>query len=393
MIKKKKITVFVSSLRGGGAERVMLNLASGFATQGHQVDLLLARKEGPYLKHVPDSVRLVILPQHSRLRGLSAILNKRPLLFFKLLSFHPARMLKLLPGLIDYLLKHEPDTIIAGLHNCSLATLCACFCIKSRVQTIIVEHNTLSKIINSVSSRKKRLLPLINYFYPGADKIVAISDGVKADLIKTANLQPDNIVKIYNPIVTKELLEMARMEADHPWFQRGEPPVIIGVGRLVPQKNFSILIKAFAEVRSRRNVRLMILGEGRLRIELEQLAEQLQVSDDVIMPGFQNNPFACISRASVFVLSSDWEGLVSVLVEALATGCPVISTDCPSGPSEILKRGKYGRLVPAGDYKAMADAILQTLDAPTNREDLIARADDFSIDIIIDQYSQLLGTM
>lgn len=369
----------------------MLNLASGLAARGQQVDFLLVREEGPYLKYVPESVRLVILPQHSRLRGLLTILNNRPSLFFKLLSFHPARMLRLLPGLTHYLLKREPDTIISGLHNCNLAALCVCFCIKSRIQTIVVEHNTLSKIINSVPARKKRLLPLINYFYPKADKIIGISDGVKADLIKTANLKPDNIVKIYNPIVTEELREMARLEPGHSWFRKGEPPVIIGVGRLVPQKNFSTLIRAFARVRSKRNVRLMILGEGRLRRELEQLAEQLQVADNFIMPGFQDNPFASISRASVFVLSSDWEGLVSVLVEALAAGCSVVSTDCPHGPSEILEKGKYGQLVPAGDYKAMADAILQALDAPANREDLLARADDFSIDIIVDQYLQLIN--
>ena len=191
--------------------------------------------------------------------------------------------------------------------------------------------------------------------------------------------------------MTEELREMARLEPDHPWFRKGEPPVIIGVGRLVPQKKFSTLIMAFAKIRSKRNLRLMILGEGRLRKELEQLAEQLQVADDFIMPGFQDNPFACISKASVFVLSSVWEGLVSVLVEALATGCAVVSTDCPHGPSEILEKGKYGRIVPVGDYKAMADAILQALDTPADRNVLIARADDFSVSLIVEQYLQLIN--
>lgn len=391
MSKTKKITVFVSSLNGGGAERVMLNLASGLASKGHKVDLLLARKEGPYLKDVPDEVRLVILKQHSRLSGLLTILNKRPLLFFKLLSLHPARMLKLLPGLIHYLLKNKPDAIISGLHNCNLSTLCACFCIKYKIQTIVVEHNTLSKIINSVPARKKLLLPLINYFYPMADKIVGISDGVISDLIKTANLQPNNIAKIYNPIVTQDLKEKVKQKPGHPWFKKGEPPVIIGVGRLSPQKDFSTFLRAFTQVRAKQNVRLMILGEGRLRRELEYLAKKLQITDDFIMPGFQDNPFSFISRASVFVLSSAWEGFGNVLVEAMASGCTIVSTDCPHGPSEILENGKYGQLVPVGDDKAMADAILKALENPAKPEDLVARADDFSIDLVINQYLQLIN--
>src|SRR5690606_7355967 len=131
---------------------------------------------------------------------------------------------------------------------------------------------------------------------------------------------------------------------EHPWAQAGDSPIILGVGRLSAQKDFPTLLRAFSRVRTLRPARLAILGEGPARTELEELARQLDCEDDVLLPGFQNNPFSWMTSSRVFVLSSLWEGLPGALVQAMACGVPVISTDCNSGPAEILEGGKWGTL-------------------------------------------------
>ena len=198
---------------------------------------------------------------------------------------------------------------------------------------------------------------------------------------------------IYNPVVTAELVSQSRAPLDHPWLQLGAPPVILGVGRLHEQKDFPTLLRAFARVRAKREARLIILGEAKhaeYRTELTTLAAQLGIANDVMFPGFVDNPFAYMAHAAVFVLSSAWEGLPTVLIEALACGCPVVSTDCPSGPAEILENGKYGPLVPVGDDVALADAICSVLNTPPNRDWLRARGALFGVDHVADRYLGVL---
>jgi glycosyltransferase involved in cell wall biosynthesis len=165
----------------------------------------------------------------------------------------------------------------------------------------------------------------------------------------------------------------------------GEPPVILGVGRLTVQKDFPTLIRAFARVRQKRNARLLILGEGELRSELNALVAELGLQADVALPGFVENPFVFMRHASLFVLSSAWEGFGNVLVEAMACGMPVVSTDCPSGPAEILQNGKWGRLVPVGDVQALSEALLATLEESTH-PDVAARAAECSVDRAVEGY-------
>ena len=191
-------------------------------------------------------------------------------------------------------------------------------------------------------------------------------------------------------MITSELLVRAKEPLDHPWLKPGAPPVILGTGRLVTPKDFSTLLRAFARVRVQRKARLVILGEGNRREELESLAQQLGVSADVALPGFVANPYPFMERAAVFVLSSAWEGFGNVIVEALACGCPVVSTDCPGGPSEILDDGAYGPLVPVGDDAAMAEAILAVLESSRDSGRLQARAAVFSEERAIDNYSDVL---
>jgi glycosyltransferase involved in cell wall biosynthesis len=200
----------------------------------------------------------------------------------------------------------------------------------------------------------------------------------------------DLVTTIYNPVVTDELLEKAREPLDHPWFVEDAPPVILGVGRLEPQKDFETLIRAFHRVQSEREPRLVILGKGSERAKLERLVQSLGMDNSVQMPGFVDNPFQYMARADVFALSSRFEGLPGVLIQAMATGCPVVSTDCPSGPREILEDGRWGALVPVEDEEALAVAILGTIDSPHCLDELRERAQAFSASQAVDQYLDVL---
>jgi glycosyltransferase involved in cell wall biosynthesis len=230
---------------------------------------------------------------------------------------------------------------------------------------------------------------LARWFYPWADAIVTVSQGSAEDLARLG-LSSDCIKVIYNPVVTPELFEKVTEPVEHPWFEPGSPPVILGVGRLEKQKDFPTLIRAFAQVRQQRPARLMILGEGQERPDLETLVQELGLAENVALPGFVANPYAYMGKAALFVLSSLFEGLPTVLIEAMATETPVVSTDCKSGPAEILANGQYGKLVAVGDVKGMAEAIISTLEAPPNSEALKLRAAEFSLEKAVAQYQQVL---
>jgi glycosyltransferase involved in cell wall biosynthesis len=365
------IALFLPALWGGGAERVFLNLAVGLAQKGFSVDLILAQAEGPYMEevpHLPESIRLIVLNQryHDSFRTLSS-----------------------LPALIRYLRKEKPVALLSGLH----ANVIAVWATKlAQVPTrlVISEHNTFSY--------QNRLLPgayswlmmfLVRLFYPWADQIVAVSNGAAEDLAKIAKIPPAHIRTIYNPIITPDLREKAIASLDHPWFGLNTPPVMVSIGRLTKQKDFSTLIKAFSQVRQSIPARLIILGEGEERPALEALARQLCLEQDLSMPGFVPNPYPFLTRAAVFVLSSKWEGLPTVLVEALYCGVPVIAMDCPSGPREILQGGKFGKLVPVGDTASLTQTILVTLSGKPNRPPHESWQ-EFELDTILNQYISVL---
>jgi glycosyltransferase involved in cell wall biosynthesis len=258
---------------------------------------------------------------------------------------------------------------------------------------VVSEHNQASGHVGVANPWADRHgLPLLRGAYLAADAIVTASIGVADRLAAHTGIPRDRITTVYNPVVAPDLLVKARGPVDHPWFAPGEPQVILGVGRLLPQKDFATLIRAFAGLRSRRPARLVILGAGleSERAALKTLATDLGIAHDVEIPGFAQNPFAYMSRAAVFVLSSRYEGLGNVLIEALACGTPVVSTDCPSGPREILEDGRFGPLVPVGDEVALARAIEEVLDDPSPPERLRARAARFSVERAADSYLELL---
>ena len=306
---KQSIALFLPSLRGGGAERVMINLARGFSEQGLKVDLILAKAEGPYLSQVPPEVRVIDL--------------------------HSDRVLRSLPELVRYLRRERPKAILSALDHANVVTIWARKLSRVPCRVVVSVHSTLSRAIAHDADLRRRLMPnLIGIFYPWADEIVVVSGGVADDLTKTTGLQRERIQVIYNPVVTPDVFEKARESLGHPWFAPGEPPVILSVGRLTKAKDYPTLIRAFARVRREHPARLMILGEGEERPKLEALIRELDLEEDVSLPGFVDNPYAYMARSAVFVLSSAWEGFGNVLVEAMAVGTPVVSTDCPSGPRD-----------------------------------------------------------
>jgi len=367
--QKRRVTTFLSNLEGGGAERVTVNLLKGFSPELFDLDLVLVDATGPFLAQVPEYVNVVDLRSGSVSRAA-------------------------LP-LARFLRRAKPDVLVSHLSHVNVGAMIAKDLARTRARTVLVEHLNLS------AARKRRsrlphhrLLPqFVKLVYRRADVIVGVSEGVSEFIETRFALPPGKVRTIYNPVVDEELLRKSHEPLTHPWFEPGEPPVLLAVGRLTGQKDFATLLRAFARVQQKMPCRLLILGEGERREQLEALSSELGIQDDVQMPGFTENPYAYMRRAEVFVLSSLWEGLPTVLIEAMACGCPVVATDCPSGPREILEGGKWGPLVEVRDVQGLEEAILETLANPTPREKLEARAGKFSYKNAIDAYTDLLTTL
>ncbi len=355
------ISLYPPNLNNSCAKRVMVALASGFAAHSFTTDLVLAEARGPYLGQLAPEVNVVDLKSS----GVAASL----------------------PRLVRYLRQHRPGALLATLNHASVVALLGRRLANVRTRTVIRESNMLFPY-KTPALRQRFLKASVRH--PSASAHVAVSQGVADDLQKFVRLNPKRVHTIYNPVVVAGLLERARLTPEHPWFGTDTPgpPVLLGVGRLAGQKDFGTLIRAFAAVRRVQAARLIILGEGERRVDLEALAAELGVAEGVSMPGFADNPFAFMARADLFVLSSRFEGLPGALIQAMACGCRVVSTDCPSGPAEIL-RGGLAPLVEVGNAEALAQAILETLNAPV-RPELRARALDFSEETIIPQYLRVL---
>jgi glycosyltransferase involved in cell wall biosynthesis len=364
-VAARRLALFMPSLRGGGAEKVMLTLAAGFAARGHSVDLVVAQKEGPYLSQVPAAVRLVDL--------------------------RARRVLTALPGLVHYIRRESPVTMLSALSHANVVAIWARSMARTDMRLVVSEHNTPSFWLDHVGQRRARLLPrLMRATYGRADHVVAVSAGLAAELAATLAIDANRISLAYNPVVTPRLSALAAQPLDHPWFAPGRPPVVLSAGRLTDEKDFGTLIEAFARVRRERAARLVILGEGPERASLQGQLERLGLAEDVLLPGFVDNPFQYMRRAAVFVLSSRCEGFGNVLVEAMACATPVISTDCPNGPREILEDGRHGVLVTTGDAAMMATAILRQIDRPAP-DSALERARSFSVDAALDRYTVALG--
>lgn len=391
-----RVALLLPSLAAGGIERVMLHLAGGFVDAGYQVDLLPCRPEGDYANDVPLGVRRVTLRRQSDIGARLALARLDPgglkaLARPSLLALKPSFTQRYLADLARYLAEVRPAAVLSANTPANLLALWARELSQTPTRVVVTEHNQLS--VHSRRTHKWRwhhVAPLVARTYPRADAIVTVSDGVADDLAATVGLPRESITTIYNPVVTPALAQRAAEAPPHPWLADGGTPVIVAAGRLKPQKNFPLLLRAFAQLRRQRAARLIILGEGEQRKQLEALATELGIEEDVAMPGFVTNPYAAFAHAALFTLSSDWEGLSNVLIEALACGCPVVSTDCPSGPQEVLQGGQYGILVPTGDAMALSSAMAKTLDEPRSAERLRRRGQEFGVGRSAQSYLEIL---
>jgi glycosyltransferase involved in cell wall biosynthesis len=344
---------------------VIVNLAQALVERGLRVDLVLATAQGVFLDQLPPEVRVVDL--------------------------RAGRLVRSLLPLARYLRRTQPRILVSSMTHANLIALWAARLAGQRTRVMVTVHNTMSESTPDGPGLAGRLsLPLLRAFYPWADSIVAVSRGAADDLARTTGLPRERVEVIYNPVITPAILAQARRVPDHPWFAPGQPPVVLGVGRLTRQKDFPTLIRAFAEVRRSCPARLIVLGEGEDRSSLERLIAELGVGEDVALPGFRDDALAFMAASALFVLSSAWEGLPTVLIEALAAGTRVVSTDCPSGPREILQDGRLGALVPVGDASALARAMLDTLSAPGGGAPSEALV-PFTRDAAVDNYLRVIG--
>lgn len=351
---------------------MMVNLANTVSEFGIHVDILVAAGE------VPQG-----LNESSRIQKV---------------HFRSRHVYGTLPGLTSYLYRTAPHAFLAVRHK-SITTAILAHILsasKNKVHLAVRLSGDISSSVQSKSptARFFHYLP-IHLLYSRADSIIAVSQGVADDyLAATKDKRAKNIRVLPNPSIPENIHELARLEPGHKWLQDGSIPVIVGIGRLTKRKDFATLIRAFATVQETIGSRLIILGEGEQREKLRNLASELEVADKVDLPGFSRNPYAYMSRAKLLVLSSiGAEGSPNVLKEAMALGLPVVSTDCPSGPREILKNGRLGRLVPVGDHARMAQAMHETLLDPPHPKALQDSVQEYGVFSASRKYLQTLGLL
>lgn len=367
---KKKASFFLPSLRGGGAEKVFLSLAREFNKRKYDVNLVLAQKEGEYLKFVDDDIKIIDLKA--------------------------SRMLNAIPKIKGYIRKNKPDYFLSTMNYANVAALWA------KKLSHVSKTKVIVRDASSMSGRLKWDKKISNYLlwytikktYAHADAIISVSKENAEFLSDSISISREKIKTIYNPIDLQRLTKEAKEEVKENFFNKGKVPFIVSAGRFSKAKSFQTLIKAFAIVSSKVKLNLVILGKGETRSKLEHLIGQNGLRDRVYMPGFVHNPYKYIAKSSLFVLPSLWEGLPNVLLQALALDVPVVSTNCKTGPKEILEGGEWGELVPVRDHERMAEAILKQIDK-NNRVSPPPPSffEDFHITNIADKYQKLMENL
>lgn len=366
--RRQKIMFVIPIVGGGGAERVLLYLMEELKSEKWDKVLITFDEIEYYKKEIPNDVKIIILKK------------KRSIDFFKLI-FSLAQIIK----------QEKPDIVNSHLTYANILSLLSAMVSGYRGPIILNEHNFMS--IN-LRQEKYYLIKkmLIKRLYPRAAAVISVSKGARDDLIKNFRVRPEKCLTIYNPVDIERIEKMTSEPIDHPWFTENIP-LIISCGRLTKQKNYPLLLKAVKLTSQERDVRLVVMGDGELKSELESLALKMGLANRVEFLGFRSNPFKYLARAHVFVLSSSWEGFGNVIIEAMTCGVPVISTRCPAGPDEIIMDGKNGILVDVDNAEALSKAILRLLADVELRKKLIiegkARAKDFQVEKIISQYEEV----
>ena len=364
--KKKTISVLLPTLNGGGAERSMVQLANGLASAGLNVQLVaVLNADGPYRSEIADNVCLVNLG---------------------------ARRFRYLPiALYQYMKENHPNIIITALMNSWVLLVTKLTRLPMKI--IISERTVFSEQYQRNADLLSRATILLSHkLYPLADRIVTVSFGVANDLLDSGLAREEQLRTIYNPVVNGQFRKMLAAKQDT-MLLNTEKRNFIAAGRLHDVKDYPTLLKAFAMVRKEINSQLLILGEGASRAFLEEMVWELGIQEDVLLPGFVQNPFPYIAEADCFVLSSKFEGLSGVLIQALACGTTVVATDCPGGNAEILDHGKYGTLIPVGDVEALAEAMKSALLWPFPPDVLKRRAEMFSEERCVAEYINLFNEL
>lgn len=356
---RERIALYVPSYEAGGVERTMVNLAIGLAALDRPVDLLVRFDATQYLDALPLSVRVLHTGTEKEAPAKMAqyLRAERPMIAMAAKSEDA-------PGLLQARTEARVDVPLL-------------FCVTTHQSSVLNRRLPPRRWVE-----RWRLARL----YRRADAIAAVSQGVADDLAQIAGLPAGAIHVLPNPVLGQHIEELARQPITHEWFIRKDEPVLLSVGRFTRQKDYPTLVHAFARLAKKRPCRLVMFGEGRQQRRVRAVIEGYGLQARVDMPGFVANPFPYFARADLFVLSSRWEGLPTVLIEALALGCPVVSTDCPSGPREILRNGRYGALVPPGDVPALAGAMEQVLHDRPSAEFLREAVTPFRIENSVRRY-------
>lgn len=360
-----RIAIFSPTLRGGGAERVVVNMANGFVKLGISVDLLLSSAVGPYIELLTPKVNIVDL--------------------------NTGRVLSSLPRLIKYLHEQTPTVFISHQAHANIIAIIAHLIDHSRSKLIVCEHSVPSRYSSFSHKIIDRFIPILeSLLYPFVDAIVGVSSQVVNEVRSLLISGKHKVHLIHNPIINSNIYEL--MDEKPPELYSSKGKIILSVGRLVPVKGYRSLIHAFVFIRKKIDADLFILGEGKQRIELTLLAKELKIEKNVHLLGFMKNPYSFMKNADVFVLSSIYEGLPTVLIEAMACGVPVVSTKS-GGSTEILGKGKYGKLVPAENPQSLAKAIVDVLENPPDNRPAQKRSNDFTVDKSIQEYIELINSL
>lgn len=363
------LAVVVAYTGDGGVEKMINHLLRGFVDAGISVDLLLLKARGGHVHAIPAGVKIVRLDVVTSLFAL--------------------------PALRRYLRQTRPSALLAAKDRAGRVALLArrWAGTETRVVLRMGMHLSGSLAGKTLIQRQARFLP-VRWLYPWADAIVTVAQPIAEDLARIGRIPMDRFRVIANPSLSPDIEALADAPVDQPWFKDDSGiPVILAAGRLKTQKDFATLLRAFALVRRDRSARLVILGEGPERTNLLQLARDLDIATDVDLPGFRDNPYPLMRAASLVVLSSRYEGSPNVLVEAMGLGTPVVATDCPSGPHELLQGGRLGPLVPVGDSGALAQAMIATLDSPPPSDRLRQAVRHFNVEHSSREYLRVLGLL
>ncbi|MBL0138584.1 MAG: glycosyltransferase [Bacteroidetes bacterium] len=361
------LAIVIGSLRMGGAEKAAVHLANEFASRGIRVDLVLVNADGEFMSSLDPAVRVVDL-QAGKTRNAGK-------------PFY------------NYLRKENPQVIIAIQSHVQLMVLMTRHRYRMKIPVILNEQSLFSANVPAQGLKNFIFRLLIKKYFPMADAVAAVSTASALDFTNCFPELKGRVDIIYNPVLSKVVPVTKFQIPDHPFLHDKTISVIMSAGRLVPSKDFPTLLRAFAVMNKAHNARLIILGEGGERGNLIALSAELGIKDFVSLPGFISNPMSWMNYASVFVLSSEYEGLPFVLVEAMAAGCQVVSTDCPGGSSEILGDGKYGALVPVHDHISLAAAISEAIKHPIDAQQIRRRSEEFTAPKVVSNYLELISKL